>query len=557
MPAIPPTQPPRKRIPPRQRHDLLVKWLSPQEEGDKEAGRFVGRPVREITKAFNRHFHVRVCERTVLRYMHEAVAAATRRAETDTWIAAQMKRTGVSVVAPAITLLPRGRPKSETPSTPRRRKKKQKAVCSPPKSISPPPTPAVVAVQVVPSVQMKTRPLQVAASEIAPAITPLARGRPKSETPPTAPAVAVQVALPAQVKPVPAPKPPRGKPGPKPRFKRWSRVWWELQALTGWSARTLYHHLEGFPAIHPLLGRRASFLQGLADLDAPRPTWDPVAATRALPVSPEDAFIEDLRSRGVLHVLHLHQVLLNTETGEWAVLLLAFDPQSQFINARVLDFDGPSGRASVARPRGRPRQKCHAEWLATVKEEGGATEVRVSPDAYRDFTIDTVAKTGIPYSPVWLSLGVAVPDHVVDALKQLAPDDAFVVSPVPDWPRGPLVVPMSLKKLCGQLTDLVNAHNREFAQPHLRKVRAHIEALKETGRVTPSTRAWLEDNGLYDVKMDHVTTLGLLHPPRQDVRRFALLSAFETGYPGLSSRGHYVAVQPLRIRFRFVGEGDS
>ncbi len=155
----------------------------------------------------------------------------------------------------------------------------------------------------------------------------------------------------------------------------------------------------------------------------------------------------------------------------------------------------------------------------------------MSPDAYRNFMIDTVAKTGIPYSPVWLSLGVAVPDHVVDALKQLAPDDAFVVSPVPDWPRGPLVVPMSLKKLCGQLTDLVNVHNREFAQLHLRKVRAHIEALKEKGRVTPSTLAWLEDSGLYDVTMDHVTTLGLLHPPRQDVRRFALLSAFEAGYP--------------------------
>lgn len=501
------------------RDALLLLWLGPKVEGDKETGRFAGRPTRELAKAFNRRFRTELSERTVLRYIHQAVARATRRAETTTRHAALVGRVGVFVPPPEVALPTRGRPKAEVSPKPRAPRKKPALVSALPTLINLP------------------------RAMDAPAARPPS---PKREPAPDQPNTAVPTSTPR-----------RARPGPKPRFKRWSRVWWELQALTGWSARMLYHHLEGFPGVQPLLGSRASFLQGLADLDAPRPTWDPVAAIQALPVSQEDAFIDDLRSRGVLHVLHLHQVLLNTEKGEWAVLLLAFDPQSLFINARVLDFDGPSGRASAARPRGRPRRKCHAEWLATFEEEGGAIQVQVSPDAYRDFVIDTVAKTGIPYSPVWLSLGVAVPDHVVDALTQLAPDDAFVVSPVPDWPRGPLVVPVSLKTLCDQLADFVNAHNREFAQPHLRKVRALIEALKEKGRVTPSTLAWLEDNGLYDVKMDHVMTLGLQHPPRQDVRRFAVLSAFEAGYPGLSSRGHYVALKPLRIRSRFVDEGES
>ncbi len=518
MPRHPTPRPPTRKVLPHQRDALLLTWLGPKAEGDQEAGRFAGRPTSEIAKAFNRRFRTQLSERTVLRYIREAVARATRKAEAATKAAALAGRVGVSVLPPEVTLLGRGRPKSEMPPKPR----------SPRKKATP--------VSTLPTLIHFPRPAEVTAG------TPSPRDREAVRM------VPVVVA--------PAPKPARAKPGPKPRFKRWSRVWWELQALTGWSARTLYHHLERFPRVQPLLGSRASFLQGLADLNAPRPTWDPVAATRTLPVPPEDAFIEDLRGCGVLHVLHLHQVPLNTEKGEWAVLLLAFDPMSQFINVRVLDFDGPSGGASVARPRGRPRRKCHAEWLATVKEEGGATGVQVSPDTYRDFVIDTAAKTGIPYSPVWLSRSVADTDRIVDALKQLAPNDAFVVSPVPHWPRGPLVVPMSLKTLCGPLADLVNAHNREFAQPHLRKVRAYIEALKEKGRVIPSTLAWLEANGLYDMAKDHVTTLGLLHPPRQDVRRFALLSVFEAGYPGLSSRGHYVAVQPQRIRSRFVGVGD-
>ncbi|WP_298626052.1 hypothetical protein [uncultured Zoogloea sp.] len=501
------------------RDALLLRWLGPKVEGDKEAGRFAGRPTRELAKAFNRRFRTELSERTVLRYIHQAVARATRRAEAATRHAALVGRVGVFVPPPEVALPTRGRPKSGGSPKPRAPRKKPAPVSALPTLIN----------------------------------LPLAADAPAARRPP-------REREPAPVQPltaVPTFKPPRARPGPKPRFKRWSRVWWELQALTGWSARMLYHHLQRFPGIQPLLGSRASFLQGLADLDAPRPTWDPVAATQALPVAPEEAFIEDLRSCGVLHVLHLHQVLLNTEKGEWAVLLLAFDPQSLFVNVQVLDFEAPPGRRSAGSPLGRPRRKCHAEWLATVKEEGDAIEVQVSPDAYRDFVIDTIAKTGIPYSPVWLSLGVAVPDHVVDALTQHAPDDAFVVSPVPDWPRGPLVVPTSLKTLCGQLADLVNAHNRAFAQPRLRKVRALIEALKEKGRVTPSTLAWLEDNGLYDVKMDHVMTLGLQHPPRQDVRHFAVLSAFEAGYPGLSSRGHYVALKPLRIRSQFVDEGES
>lgn len=510
---------PTRSVPPQVRDVLLLRWLGPKVEGDKEAGRFAGRPTREFAKAFNRRFRTELSERTVLRYIHQAVARATRRAETATRHAAVVGRVGVFVPPPEVALPTRGRPKSGGAPKPRAPRKKPALVSALPTLINLP------------------------RATDAPAARPPS---PKREIAPDQPNTAV-----------PTSTPPRARPGPKPRFKRWSRVWWELQALTGWSARTLYHHLQRFPGIQPLLGSRASFLQGLADLDAPRPTWDPVTATQALPVPPEDAFIEDLRSCGVLHILHLHQVLLSTEQGEWAVLLLAFDPQSLFVNVQVLDFEEPPGRRSAGSPLGRPRRKCHAEWLATVKEEGAAIQVQVSPDAYQDFAIDTVGKTGIPYSPVWLSPRVVVPDHVVDAMKQLAPDDAFVASPVPHWPRGPLVVSMSLKTLCGQLADLVNAHNRAFAQPRLRKVRAHIEALKEKGRVTPSTLASLEANGLYDVAKDHAPALGLLHPPRQDVRRFAVLSAFEAGYPGLSSRGHFVAVQPQRIRSRYVGEGDS
>ncbi len=292
MPPIATPRQPRKRVPPRQRNDLLVKWLSPQEEGDREAGRFVGRPVREIAKAFNRHFHVQVCERTVLRYIHEAVAASKRRAETDTWIATKVGRQGVSVEAPTFSLLPRGRPKSDTQPTPRQRKKKSGPVCLPPKVITLPPTPPAAMPRVVAPAVQKKRPLQVVDSVVAPTITPLARGRPRPDTPPvpgrrkkklesacprpkligpppTPSAVMVHVAPSVQMKthlletvPEPVSKPSRGKPGPKPRFKRWSRVWWELQALTGWSARTLYHHLKGFPALQPLLGSRASFFSG-------------------------------------------------------------------------------------------------------------------------------------------------------------------------------------------------------------------------------------------------------------------------------------------------------
>lgn len=519
MPAKPIPKSPARSVSPQVRDPLLLQWLGPKVEGDKDAGRFAGRPTRELAKAFNRRFRTQLSERTMLRYIHEAVARATRRAETATRIASQAGRVGVSVPPPEVTLPGRGRPKSVMPPKPRAMRKKPALISSLPTLINPP-----------------------RAADAPAARRPLPERKTERVQP-------ISIALTSRAA--------RAKPGPKPRFKRWSRVWWELQALTGWSARALYHRLATFPAIKPLLGSRASFLQGLADLDAPRPTWDPVAATRALPVPPEDALMEDLHGCGVLHVLHLHQVLLNTEKGEWAVLLLAFDPLSQFINVRVLDFEGPSGQASADRPRGRPRWKCYAGWLATVDEEEGATGVQLSPDAYRDFVIDTEAKTGTHYHPVWLSRSLEGSDRVLDALKQLAPDDAFVVSPVPHWPRGPLVVPMSLKTLCGLMADVVNAHNREFAQPNLRKVRAYIEELKEKGRVTPSTLAWLEENGLYDVTKDHVTTLGLLHPPRADVRRFALLSAFEAGYPGLSSRGHYVAVQPQRIRSRFVGEGDS
>lgn len=518
MSSNPPPKPSPTRVPPQQRHALLLKWLAPKEEGDKEAGRFIGRPAREITKAFNRRFRTQLSERTILRYVHAALAAARRKAEADRQAAARFGGIGVSVTIPAVTLLPPGRPKSGTPPKPRQPKKKPALVSSLPTLLGAPRTPKTTAARNGPPVREEVREQSVAAA--------------------------------------PEPPPQRARPGPKPRFKRWSRVWWELQALTGWSARTLYAHLSTFPAIQPLLGSRASFLQGLADLDAPRPNWNPVAATRARPVAPEDAFIEDLRGCSVLHVLHLHQVLLNTENGEWAVLLLAFDPASLFINAAVLDFEGPSGPVPASRPRGRPRQQCHAEWLATVVEQGGTADARLPPEIYLAFTVDTVAKTGIPYSPVWLSPSVAGGDCLLDALKQLAPDEAFVASPVPHWPRGPLDVPMSLKTLCGYLADLVNAHNRAFAQPHLRRVRARIDELLEKGRVTPSTLAWLEARGLYDVTKDQVTTLGLRHPPRQDVRRFALLSSFQAGYPGLSVRGHYVAIKPQRICARPISGSD-
>lgn len=504
-------------MPPHQRRAVLLKWLSPKEEGDKEAGRFIGRSTREIAQAFNRRFRTQLSERTVLRYLHEAVEAAKREAEDATRLAAQAGRIGVSVPPPVVTLPIRGRPKSERPPSPRKSKQK-------------------------PAVPWPLPPLIVAPR------VPEAPELPPPQPPPPEEDGHRQEVSPSR------PVRLKSKPGPKPRFKRWGRIGWELQALTGWSGRGVYQHLSTLPGMKPHLGSRASFLHGLADLGAPRPSWNPVAATRALPTHPEDAFAEDLRACGVLHVLHLHQVLIQTERGEWALLLLAFDPLSLFINARVLDFEGPVGSLPVSRPRGRPRERYHADWRARVMVEDGCAALELSPEAYWDFIIDTVGKTGIPYGPIWLSLQGA--EEVAEALGQISPGDTFIASPVPSWPRAPISSPIALKPLCRLIADSVNAHNRLHAQSRLRDVRERIESLIEKGRVSPATLVKLEETGLYDTRRDHIVFLDLPHPPRQDVRRFALLSGFQAGYPGLAGRGHFVAITPRHIRARF-DTGDT
>ncbi|TMW75094.1 hypothetical protein FG147_05755 [Thauera sp. UPWRP] len=103
---------PTRSVPPQVRDVLLLRWLGPKVEGDKEAGRFAGRPTRELAKAFNRRFRTELSERTVLRYIHQAVARATRRAETATRHAAVVGRVGVFVPPPEVALPTRGRPKS-------------------------------------------------------------------------------------------------------------------------------------------------------------------------------------------------------------------------------------------------------------------------------------------------------------------------------------------------------------------------------------------------------------------------------------------------------------
>lgn len=319
--------PPRKRVPPLARHALLVRWLSPKAEGDAEAGRFVGRPAREIADAFNRHFETRVSARTVLRYVHEALQWARRRAERAQREAGSPGGAAESSGgAEAVPSSPRarGRPKSASPPKPRARKARP-AVKLPsltvrhrrakaPECVGPTPAPSVI-----PAVGAAVDPAAAVATEETPAL-PVEHLSGKRESAS------------------------RAKPGPKPRAKRWSRVWWELQMLTGYSARALHDHLARVPTIPPLIGSRASFVAGLAELGAPRPVWDPVSSVRTVPDAEDDPFTADLRECGVMHVLHLHPVLLSTAGNERAVLLLAFDPLSQFVNAMLLDFEG-SGEA--------------------------------------------------------------------------------------------------------------------------------------------------------------------------------------------------------------------
>ena len=97
---------PTRSVPPQVRDVLLLRWLGPKVEGDKEAGRFAGRPTRELAKAFNRRFRTELSERTVLRYIHQAVARATRRAEAATRHAALVGRVGVFVPPPEVALPP-------------------------------------------------------------------------------------------------------------------------------------------------------------------------------------------------------------------------------------------------------------------------------------------------------------------------------------------------------------------------------------------------------------------------------------------------------------------
>lgn len=193
---------PRPRVLPFDRHKLLVKWLSPKVEGDEEAGRFFQRPAREITPAFNQRFGTDVSERTVLRYLHEALAWAKRQAVTDKQLALQADQAAGEVTEFAATLLTRGRPKSGRPPIPRGPRKKRLRVSEQPKLIARPRVRKVVA---------RDERLRTSG---------------EGET------AALEAAVPERS----APDTPRTKPGPKPQFKRWSRIWWEIQALTGWSA---------------------------------------------------------------------------------------------------------------------------------------------------------------------------------------------------------------------------------------------------------------------------------------------------------------------------------
>lgn len=530
---------PRKRVPPLARHALLVRWLSPKVEGDAEAGRFVGRPAREIADAFNRQFETRVSARTVLRYVHEALEWARRRAERaqrEAGAGAGAAESSGGVEAVPSSPRPRGRPKSASPQKPRARKvlpavklpsltvRRRRA--KDPEGVAPTPAPSVI-----PAVGPAVEPAAAIDTEETP-VLPVAHPSGKREA--TS----------------------RAKPGPKPRAKRWSRVWWELQMLTGYSARTLHDRLAKVSTIAPLIGSRASFVAGLAELGAPRPVWDPVSAVHAVSGAADDAFTADLRECGVMHVLHLHPVVLNTTRGEWAVLLLAFDPLSQFINAMLLDFDGSREGGSPPRPRGRPRKPCDEGWSVTIEGEGVATQIHVPTAAYWALVTDTVGKTGISYRPIWLSPSAAGGDAFLDALRRCSPSDTFARAPVAPWPRGPVTVPLSIQNVCKRLGEAINAHNRMNAQPKLREVRARIAALIDRGRVPPGTLARLEADGLFEPRRDPIIILGLPHPPRPDVRRFALLSAFQAGYPRLSARGHLVAIRPRRVQSRCVS-GDA
>lgn len=539
QPASTDSMPPRKRVPLLKRHKLLVKWLSPKVEGDAEAGRFVGRPAREIADAFNRHFETRVSARTVLRYVHQALEWARRwpeHAHREAGSGAGAAESSGGVEAVPSSPRPRGRPKSASPPKPRARKVR----------------PAVD----LPSLTVQRR--RAKTRERA-APTPAPAQRP-AEIPAVGPAVEPAAELATEASHASPVEPPSGqresasraKPGPKPRAKRWSRVWWELQMLTGYSARALHDHLARVPTIAPLIGSRASFVAGLAELGAPRPVWDPVSAVRTVPDAADDPFTADLRACNVMHVLHLHPVLLNTARGEWAVLLLAFDPLSQFINAMLLDFDGPGEGGSPPRPRGRPRKPRDEGWSVTIEEEGVATQIHAPAAAYWALVTDTVGKTGISYSPIWLSPSAAGGDAFLDALRRCSPSDTFARAPVAPWPRGPVTVPLSIQTVCKRLGEAINAHNRAHAQPRLREARARIAALIDRGRVTPGTQARLEADGLLDTRRDHIIILGLPHPPRPDVRRFALLSAFQAGYPRLSARGHLAAIRPRRVQSRFT-----
>lgn len=184
----------------------------------------------------------------------------------------------------------------------------------------------------------------------------------------------------------------------------------------------------------------------------------------------------------------------------------------------------------------------------TIEGEGAATQIHVPAAAYWALVTDTVGKTGIPYSPIWLSPSAAGGDALLDALRQGSPGDTFARAPVEHWPRGPVSIPLPIQTVCKPLGEAINAHNRAHAQPKLREARARIAALIDRGRVPPGTLARLEADGLFDAQRDHIIILGLTHPPRPDVRRFALLSAFQAGHPRLSARGHFVAIRPRRVK---------
>jgi hypothetical protein len=313
----------------------------------------------------------------------------------------------------------------------------------------------------------------------------------------------------------------------------WSLIWCEAMVLTGLAPSGLHQIMHKCESWRHHLGSRSGFHYRFSQLGLSLPHAN-LKADRA-----KEVWADGLR---------LHQIVLRPTTEQACVVLFAYAPRTSYLNATVFLLNTVSNDTGHSkRLAGRPLSRVHERWSARVIEAESDVHIQLSAQTILDFVDATRANMAVPVTTLWLGTSLGDADTLIGELLGMRPDFSFQAQHErPERYLGPEAgrnLPPA--RLAKYLTEMLNAHNREIAQPWLQAYRQRVRDLLKAGHVTPATLKWLKDTG--QLKKNKKSFLKLNLPDMKDVRTAQDLIAYQESVQATVHRREHLNIRPVLI----------